>query len=482
MRSRPIPLADLVACAAAGKSDFFRAHFARKVVVLGVVLDVEDRKLTSLRLATRPERGANGARCLLPPQPGLFRDDARRDTIPGVYVMATAVNNLIDGDRLRPLPRAGTVAIVLAAALAAALFGLILRPVMAAAAAFGAALIWAAVVTLAFRHQLVLPLLAPPIAAGFSLALLTGYRFGVADRDKRLLRRSFAFYLAPTLIDRMLAAEKLPELGGESRVVTILFADLAGFTVLSEPLEPPTLVAIINAYFTAMSEIIEAEGGFIQDYAGDALLAIFGAPIEDSAHAGHAVMAALRCRDRLATLAEENDLLRGHTLSMRIGLNSGQVLVGNIGSTQRLKYTAMGDAVNLAARLETANKPFGTTIFCFGHDTSGGWRRICLAGGRPCTRRRPRRAGRVMGTARTGKPNRAGDLDADNSLRRGAECISGRRFRQGPTAFHGPRRERSAGAVSDAMPRGYAPTTAGLGWSYAPNDEIGVTWSCGNDT
>jgi adenylate cyclase len=373
-------LADLVACAAAGKADFFHAHFAGKTALIGAVLDVEDRKLTSMRLATRPERGATGERCALPPLPGLFRENFTRDTIPGIYVLATAIDNLVAGDALTSVSRAALSAIIVSATLLAGLVGLLLRSIPAGAVMAGAALAWAVAATMAFRAGLVLPLLAPPLAAGLSLALLVGYRFSVADRDKRLLRRGFGFYLAPTLIDRMMAAEKLPELGGETRRVTILMSDLAGFTTLSEPLPPRELVAIVNAYFTAMSDIIEEEGGFIQDYAGDAVLAIFGAPLEDADHALHATRAALRCRDRLTALAGEDAPLHGHALHMRIGLNTGEVLVGNIGSTRRLKYTAMGDAVNLAARLETANKSYGTTILASGTtrdaDPAFAWREI----------------------------------------------------------------------------------------------------------
>jgi adenylate cyclase len=352
-------LADLAACATAGNKNFFRDHFSGKTVLIGAMFGIEDRKITSMRLATRQERATYGRRCALPPLPGLSETGERRDSIPGIYVTATAVNNLLAGDVLSENPPWANVAIIVAAAFAAALGALLFRPITAAAATVGAGVLWAAVSTFAFRDHLVLPLLAPLLAAALCLALLVGYRVTIVDRQKRFLRRSFAYYLAPTLIDRMVSSEKLPELGGEMREVTVLMSDLAGFTPLAEALPARELVAIINSHFSAMAEIIEDESGFIQDYAGDALLAIFGAPLVTTDHAFRATRAALRCHDRIAKLSAAPG---ARSLGMRIGLNTGEVLVGNIGSSRRLKYTAMGDAVNLAARLESASKLYGTTI------------------------------------------------------------------------------------------------------------------------
>lgn len=355
-------LADLQACAERGDAAFFRDHFAGKVVLIGAVLDVEDRKLTSKRFITAPERPATAPRCVYPPMANLFREDLVRDSIPGVYVLATAVNNLLRGDALReldPLPSGGFVLIL---ALAAAAVTMRLPPLAAGAALLGGIALWATAATLVFRLGLVLPLLTPPLAAGPTLAVLLGYRFAVTDRDKRLLRGSFALYLAPSLIDRMLAADRLPELGGELRTVTVLFSDLAGFANLSERLAPAELVALMNEYLTAMTDIIEGEGGFVEKYIGDAIAAVFGAPLDDAQHALHAARAALACRDRLEALNREAAAFRGHRLQARIGLSTGEALVGNIGSRRRFNYTAMGDAVNLAARLEGANKVYGTAI------------------------------------------------------------------------------------------------------------------------
>jgi class 3 adenylate cyclase len=164
------------------------------------------------------------------------------------------------------------------------------------------------------------------------------------------------------VIEKMLASSRAPALGGEMRDVTIFFSDLEGFSAFAERMPPAELVALMNRYLSAMTEIIEAQGGFVDKYIGDGIVAVFGAPAEDADHAAQAVAAGLACVARLTTLGLAAPGLGARPLTQRIGLNSGRALVGNIGSRRRFNYTAMGDCVNLAARLEGANKVFGTAI------------------------------------------------------------------------------------------------------------------------
>ena len=355
-------LADLFACEEKGNQDFFRRHFAGKVVLFGTVLDIEDRLLTSMRFVTGPEHASLGARCVYPPMNEIFRKDLLRATIPGVYVLATAVDNFLSGSALREAGFWTSGGLVLLLALGTAAAGQRLRASRAALATIGLALLWVGIAVLVFRQGLVLPLLTPPLAAGLTLAVLQGYRFAVTDRDRRLLRSSFSLYLAPALVDRMLASERLPELGGEAREVTVMFADIAGFTRLSETLSPAALVQLMNTYLSAMTDIIEAEGGFVDKYVGDAIVAVFGAPVPAADHARHGVKAAIACRERLAEMNRSEAAFAGKRLSARIGLATGEVVVGNVGSRRRLNYTVMGDTVNLASRLEGANKAYGSEI------------------------------------------------------------------------------------------------------------------------
>jgi adenylate cyclase len=352
-------LADLRACAEKGDTGFFRRHFDGKVVLVGTVLDAEDRKLTSKRFATAPE-GARAERCALPAQPAA--DTFVRDSISGVYVHATAINNLIHRDALTEFSFNGglIIAIVFAALIAAA--ALALAPAAATLAYLSLAVAWTGTATLALRQAQALPLAEPLIAGLLALGATIAYRFAVADQDKRLLRQSFALYLAPEVIEKLMASHKPPVLGGELRDITVLFSDIAGFSSFSEAMAPGELVTLMNTYLTAMTDIIEAHGGFVDKYIGDAIVAVFGAPLDDPDHAAHAVRAALACRARLEELDRHAVAFKGQKLSARIGINSGEALVGNIGSHRRFNYTAMGDTVNLASRLEAANKHFTTTI------------------------------------------------------------------------------------------------------------------------
>jgi class 3 adenylate cyclase len=351
--------ADLSACVDKDDKEFFRRHFGGKIVLVGTVLDVEDRKITSKRFATAPERGAS-EHCVLRPHEEAAR--FARDSIAGVYIHATAVNNLLRGDALTEIGRGGTGAIAFALAVVTGVAALTLGPATAAVAYLGVASAWTAAATVALRHALALPLVAPLLAGLASLGATIGYRFVVADRNKRLLRQSFAYYLAPAVIEKMVASNKPPALVGEMRDVTVYFSDIADFSTFSEKVTPGELVAAMNEYFSAMTDIIESHGGFVDKYIGDAIVAVFGAPLDDADHAANAVRAALDCAARMDELGRTAAAFQSRTVRQRIGLNSGEALVGNIGSRRRFNYTVMGDMVNLASRLEGANKFFGTTI------------------------------------------------------------------------------------------------------------------------
>jgi adenylate cyclase len=350
--------ADLRQCAKNADQDFFRREFAGKVVLIGTVQDQEDRRLTSKRLATRTE-GAHRPRCALAERPVAGFEHS---SIAGVYIHATAVNNLIGQDAASELRRPQVFVIAALFALLSALFARTLKPASAAAAFIGTGAIYLCAATIAFSHALVLPLVEPVGAGLAALIATTGYRFGVSDKERRLLQRSFAYYLAPHVIDKMLASNKPPQLGGETREVTIFFSDIAGFSEIAERLPPDALMTLTNAYLSAMTDVIEAFGGYVDKYIGDSVVAIFGAPLDDVHHAASAARAALGCSARLAELNRDGAAFQGYKLAQRIGINSGSALVGNFGSQRRFNYSVMSDAVNLASRLEGANRFYGTTI------------------------------------------------------------------------------------------------------------------------
>src|SRR5258706_1310304 len=282
--------ADLRACVEHNNTDFFHREFAGKVVIFGTLLNSEDRKLTSNRFATGLD-GSRAPRCALPPAPPIA-GQFKRSTIAGVYIHATAVDNLIAQDAVVELGALPLTIIAITFAALASLAARMLTPGAAAVVYAGMVAIWTGCATLAFTRSLALPLSEPFFAALASMAVIVAYRLVVTDKGERLLRTSFALYLAPQVIDKMLASKKLPVLGGETRDVTVFFSDLAGFSSISQKITPAELGAFMNEYLSAMTVIIESKGGYIDKYIGDSIVAGVGAPAHDSDPATNAGAAA----------------------------------------------------------------------------------------------------------------------------------------------------------------------------------------------
>ena len=202
-----------------------------------------------------------------------------------------------------------------------------------------------------------------PLAAAVSALGIGGMLNYIAEgRQKHFLKAAFRRYLSPTVVDQLIRHPERLRLGGERRELTIFFSDLQGFSSFSERLSPEDLTHLLNDYLTDMTDIILEEGGTLDKYEGDAIIAFWGAPIEQPDHAVRAVRAAVRCQRRLAERRDEWAQRYGAVLKMRVGINTGPVVVGNMGSNQRFDYTILGDAANLASRLEGANKALGTYL------------------------------------------------------------------------------------------------------------------------
>jgi len=207
-----------------------------------------------------------------------------------------------------------------------------------------------------------IPVLTSITASWFAFVFSLLFRYFVLDVKRRTISRAFSMYLSKHEVERLMKQEELPKLGGETKTVSIFFSDIEGFTSISEKLKPEQLVSVLNRYLTVMTEAIEEHGGVVDKYVGDAVIAFFGAPVSHGDDATRSIDAAVSCINAVKHDAQLKALLPGIELRTRIGLNTGVALVGNIGSTSRLNYTVMGDQVNLAARLESANKLFGTAI------------------------------------------------------------------------------------------------------------------------
>lgn len=355
-------LADILACVRAGDAGFLEAAFRDRVVLVGAVLDIEDRKATSARFMGRVDSEHFAPRCRYEPMEALYADTTPRSSIPGVFVHAQIVNDLLLDDSLRMVPAVAAIIGGWLICLMTATGGIFLRPFVAIGvlgAVTGGVVIASFAALTSNTLAPVLPLL---VATGLSGALAYIYRFVIADKDKRMIRQSFGKYLSPAVVDELVASGRVPEPGGEAREVTIWFSDLAGFTKMSEGMSPEELVTALNDYLTVMTHIITSHRGMVDKYIGDAVVGVFGAPMDDPDHASNALAAAHACQAALA----EFQAARPGWSATRIGLNTGRAVVGNIGSDIRLDYTVMGDAVNLAARLESLNKRYGLTLLASG--------------------------------------------------------------------------------------------------------------------
>ncbi len=206
-----------------------------------------------------------------------------------------------------------------------------------------------------------------PIVTMGAAVLIAFFGFVVAleisaSRERAFIRETFARYLPEAVVSELLADPDRLQLGGEERVATVLFSDLADFTTISEAMKPPELVSLLNSYLTEMAEIILKTGGIIDKYQGDAIMAEFGIPLPQADHADRAVMAGIEMQRRLTGLRETWAKQSLPPLRCRVGINSGEMVVGNMGSADVLDYTVIGDNVNLASRLEGANKWYGTEL------------------------------------------------------------------------------------------------------------------------
>jgi adenylate cyclase len=191
--------------------------------------------------------------------------------------------------------------------------------------------------------------------------LIVGLQIAVS-RDRAFIKNAFSRYISEKVVDELLAKPELLKLGGEERIITVLFSDLADFTTMSEKMPPADLVHLLNIYLTEMTDLVLEQGGIIDKYEGDAIMAEFGAPLSMPDHADMAVLTGLKMQKRLEGLNREWKKNGLPEISCRIGINTGPMIVGNMGSNQVFDYTVIGDSVNLASRLEGANKRYRTRL------------------------------------------------------------------------------------------------------------------------
>ncbi|MFQ5481479.1 MAG: CHASE2 domain-containing protein [Nitrospinaceae bacterium] len=282
---------------------------------------------------------------------------------PGVETHASVIDNILQQDYIVRPPWIGMLdmAVILVSGLLMGAAGIFFRA-MASAVLLGLGVTGYILADFIFFSQkgLWINTVFPVFTQFFVYTGTTLYRFVFEERQKRFIKQAFSQYLAPSVVNLVVANPELLKLGGERKELTAFFTDLEGFTTISEQLTPERLVELLNNYLTEMSDIMLNHEGTIDKYEGDAIAAFFGAPVFYEDHAWRACITALEMQSRLAELRAQWKKDGWPELYMRIGINTGPMVVGNMGSKDRMDYTMMGDSVNLAARLEGANKYYKT--------------------------------------------------------------------------------------------------------------------------
>ena len=217
-------------------------------------------------------------------------------------------------------------------------------------------------------QSLVIPIVAPIVSLFVTYTANVIYKFIVEQKDKNFLKDTFGAYISPDLINQMYTDKQEPKLGGVAGYHTAFFSDIQSFSSFSEVLEPTRMVSLMNQYLTEMTDSLLEHKGTLDKYIGDAIVAFYGAPVSMENHEYHACLTALEMEKKLVNMRQRwkeegdwPDLV--HNIRHRVGLNSGEMVTGNMGSAMRMNYTMMGDTVNLAARLEPAAKQYGVYIF-----------------------------------------------------------------------------------------------------------------------
>ena len=287
--------------------------------------------------------------------------------MPGVLVHANIFNTIVSGAFVTEAHPAANLAAILLVGALVSLLGARLPILQAGPLVVLLVAGYASLNLVVFFAALScwLVLMAPMAAAVAALLVVTAYRQLTEERAKRHIRGLFAHALSPALVDRLIEDPSVARLGGERRVLSCFFSDLTHFTPLAERLGERDTVGVLNRYFDRMTEVIQTRcGGYLNKLLGDGILGFFGAPVVQADHARRAMAAAVECQQEVASLNESlvGDFGDWVALSCRIGVATGPAMVGNCGSTQRMDYTAIGDCVNLASRLESANKQFATWI------------------------------------------------------------------------------------------------------------------------
>lgn len=298
--------------------------------------------------------------------PGLLdlRSTPVQNAYPGVEVHANIISSILD-DRIKHRPPyiAGfEFLLLLILGIALIIIMSFLSPLWTSVLTLGVSALIVLSNLLAWNNGLVLPLASPVLLIISLFVLQMSYGFFVESRGKRALAKLFGQYIPPELVDEMSDDPTDVMMEGQSKEMTVLFSDVRGFTTISEGLDSKELSQLMNSFLTPMTRVIHNHRGTIDKYMGDAIMAFWGAPLDDPYHAKNALLAALDMIEKLNAMQDEFKKRGWPPITVGVGLNTGTMSVGNMGSEFRMAYTVMGDAVNLGSRLEGLTKEYGVSI------------------------------------------------------------------------------------------------------------------------
>ncbi|MBI3920838.1 MAG: adenylate/guanylate cyclase domain-containing protein, partial [Armatimonadetes bacterium] len=284
-------------------------------------------------------------------------------TRPGVEHIATLVDNILNGHFMIESPEWVNVLMILLVGTVMAIIIIRLSP--ARGGTFTASFFVAYVAIAVFfftTRSIVIEVIPPTLVIFLAYATITAYRLATEEKEKKLIRDTFGSYVSSQVVDELIKSPEKAMLGGTRKEVSVLFADVRGFTSMSEKMAPERVVEYLNALFQPMNDIIFEYEGTIDNIIGDCLMAVFNAPADQPDHAERAVQTGVAMLTEVKRLQQEWQAQGRPLLSMGIGINTGEVVVGNVGSASRKQYTVIGDEVNLAARLESLTRQYKVDI------------------------------------------------------------------------------------------------------------------------
>jgi len=298
--------------------------------------------------------------------PFMERGEGKKYPLFGVEIHANIINNILKGNFIKPLRTLHQSLIVLFGGMLATLVSLRLSPLKGAVSVSLIIIAYSIVCMKLFAGGILVPAAAPVLTFAAVFFSLSVFRYFTEEREKRQIRGMFQKYVSPGIVDKLIEDPRQLRLGGDKRRLTVLFSDIRGFTSISERMAPDEVLRHLNQYLTEMTAVVLRNGGMLDKYVGDAVMAVFGAPIETDDHALMACRTALEMMAELESLQQDWKSGAKPVLDIGIGINTGEMVIGNVGSPQRMDYTVIGDNVNLASRLEGVNKEFGTHIIISG--------------------------------------------------------------------------------------------------------------------